>query len=95
MVYKTRPGIELLNLCGTSLLAATRPLWRECPRVRPLPKLWAAFYGVMSRGKNSEEAMVFFVDFLHIPREKMESKMAPMMETLAKEGFLIPVEDEE
>lgn len=95
MVYKTRQGITLLNICGTNLLIATRPLWQTCPRVRPLPKFWAACWSIMSNGRNSEEAIMFFSDFLHRTPEELKDKCVPIFETLSKEGFLIPVEDEE
>ena len=47
MAYKIRPGIVRVRICGKDLLVAKRSVWEECPRVRVIPKLWAACWAVV------------------------------------------------
>ena len=92
MVYRTRPGIVLLNICDSHVLAATRAAWDDCPHLRPIPTLWSICWALMEQGKTSEEALRFQIEFFHLPEDKLRAKLAPMFEILSREGFLIPEE---
>ena len=94
MVYKTRPGVVLLRICDVDLLAATRAVWEQCPAVRPLPRLWAGCWGMMEKGRTSEEVTEFFVRVFRLPEEEIREKLKEAFEKLYKEGYLIAAEEE-
>lgn len=94
MVYKTRPGVILIKICGVDILAATRQAWEECPMVRPIPRIWAACWSLMEKGRTSDDVMKFFIRFFHKPEEDVRSMLGTMFEKLYQEGFLIAVEED-
>ncbi len=94
MVYRPRPGIVLLNICGVQVLAATRATWEDCKQIRPVPNLCGACWTLMDRGKTSEEAMRYLIDKFHFAEEKVRQKLVPLLDVLCEEGFLIPAEEE-
>ena len=94
MAYKPRPGISLIHIGDTFLLAATREAWEDCPKIRPVPLLWAAGWNVMKVNQDSDRTLDFFIETMHLSEALLKKKFLPMFETLSKEGYLIPVDDE-
>lgn len=94
MAYKNRPGIELIQVCGQDILVATRALWSECPRIRPIPKLWAFYWRLMEQGRTDQGVVGFVADFMKRPREDILTRSQKCFDTLHEEGFLIEVPDE-
>ena len=95
MTYKTRPGIVLVSVCDAHLLVATRPLWSAFPRVRPIPRHWAACWAVMEKGKSEQEAILAFARLFSIPEEDIRRRLQKMFSALSEEGYLISAEDEQ
>ncbi len=89
-MYYVRPGIVKVSVCGANLLVATRAVWVECPRIRPIPKLWAVCWGIMAQGKSDREAVKVFSDLLNRPEEEIRRKLDKCFSTLAEEGYLLP-----
>jgi|GEM_PF-2390068 len=94
MAYKIRPGFVLLNICDAHLLVATRPLWSEFPRVRPLPRLWAACWTLMEKGRTDREVVASFAKLFRKPEDEVDRRFEEMFSTLAQEGYLISSEDD-
>ena len=94
MAYKIRPGIEMIQVCGQNLLVASRPVWEDLPRVRPIPKIWAVCLTLMKDDKTDEEAVRTFADLFHKPQEEVRLRFEKIFQKLAEEGYLIePSED--
>lgn len=94
MVYRTRPGVILIKICGVDILAATRQAWEGCPVVRPVPRIWAACWSMMEKGRTSDDVMRFFIRLIHKPEEEVRSVLGTMFEDLYKEGLLIAAGEE-
>lgn len=94
MAYKTRPGVVLVKICGTDLLVATRPIWDECARVRPIPMLWAGCWRMLENGKTEQDVVRLFSKFLRKPEKSLVEKFEIIFLSLYKEGFLIKTEDD-
>lgn len=94
MEHKARPGIVLLNICGTPLLTATRQAWKDVPRVRPIPRMWSGCWSLMSNGRTIEEAIAAFARLLRLSEQTVQEQILPMVETLSREGYLVPVEED-
>lgn len=94
MAYKARPGFVLLNICDAHLLVATRPLWAEFPRIRPLPNAWAVCWTLMEKGKTDQDVINMFMRLFNAPEAAMHKRFDPIFSGLAEEGYLIPVEED-
>ena len=95
MMYERRPGIVLLRICGADLLVATRQIWEKFPAVRPVPRIWAACWGMMEKGYSSEEVIDTFAQLFRKPKEEMRGRLDKVFETLYSEGYLIEAEEEQ
>lgn len=89
MTYRTRKGIVLLHVCGSDLLAATREAWEECPRIRPVPKIWAVVWKLMEQGKTSQEIVETFQSMLNRPETEVRERFDRIFEAMSEEGYLI------
>ncbi len=94
MSYKVRPGIVLLEICGTPVLVAKHALWKECPHVVSIPKFWGLVWKLMADGKTDEEAKEVFVKALKMPEDKFGTRIDQMCAELSKAGFLVADGDE-
>ena len=92
MGYKARQGIVLLKICGVDVLAATRQAWGECPRIRPIPRLWAAGWMLMQKGRTSDEVLNAFSNLFKDGEGGLTQKLKRAFEKLHEEGFLISAE---
>ncbi len=93
MAYKIRDGIVRVRICGSDVLVATRPVWEKCPRVRTIPKMWAACWAVMENGRTDEDVVTAFAGLLRKPEDEIRQRFDKMFKTLCKEGYLIEVEE--
>lgn len=91
MTYKTRPGIVRIRICDVDVLTATREVWDSCPKVRPVPRMWAACWALMEKeGRTSEDAVRTFAGLFRQPEEEVREKLEKIFSRLAEEGFLLP-----
>ena len=96
MVYKTRPGIVLVDVCGSSLLVATRAIWDGFSKIRPLSG-WERFtWKMLENGSEWEIIRSVLAKLSKAKQEEMEPRLRALCDSLVKDGFLIevPVEDE-
>ena len=94
MACKTRPGIVLVNVCDAHLLVASRPLWSEFPRVRPIPRLWAVLWAAMENGKTDEDALLVLSRLFSLSSEDARKRFGKMLPALLEEGYLVSAEDD-
>lgn len=95
MVYKTRTGVVMIQVCGQHILAATRPIWSECARLRPIPKSWAVCWNLMGKDKTDTDVIRAFVELFHKSEDEVRERFEKVFHQLAAEGFLIEVPDED
>ncbi len=92
MAYKIRPGIVHVKICGADLLVASRPLWESIPRIRQIPKLWAACWAVMEidpESKTDRDVITAFSGLINQPAEVVSKRFEKIFRTLSEEGYLI------
>lgn len=97
MAYKIRPGIVRVHICESDLLIATRPLWEICPRIRRIPRLWAACWAIMELDpavKTDADVISTFSTLFSLPEKNnhgkdIQKKLEHIFQTLAEEGYLI------
>ncbi len=93
MAYKIRPGIVRVRICGKDLLVAKRSVWDECPRVRAIPKLWAACWAVMENDRTDDDVVTAFAGLLRKPENEIRERFAKIFRTLYDENYLIKVQE--
>lgn len=89
MAYKIRPGIELIQVCGQNMLVASRAVWEDLPRVRPVPRAWAVCWALMKDGRSDEDAVRSFAELFQKPEEEVKGRFDRIFLRLAAEGYLI------
>ena len=94
MAYKIKPGITMIQVCGQHMLVASRSLWKEHPRVRPVPKSWAVCWALMENGKTDEEVMSDFMKLFKKTEEEITSRFGKIFQKMFEEGYLIDDSDE-
>ena len=95
MNYKTRPGIVRLRICDVDILAAKRENWEACPKVRPLPRMWAACWAIMENDRTSEDVVHTFSNLFHQSEQEVREKLNKIFTRLYEEGFLILAGEDE
>ena len=95
MAYKIRPGVEMIQVCGQSILVATRSLWKEGPSVRPVPPLWSICWKFMEPDETDRKPVETLAALFHKSENEFRERLCDCFATLHKEGFLIEVPDEE
>ena len=93
MAYKISPGIVRVRICGTDLLVAKREIWEECPRVRVIPKLWAACWTVMENDKTDDEVVAAFAGLLNKSEDEVRRRFDKIFRTLYDENYLVEAEE--
>ena len=88
MVYKTRPGIELVHICGTHLLISTRATWDVCPRVKQLSKGGALIWSMLEREKKPDTITQFLAVISRTPLDEVQERFDTLIEKLLAEGYL-------
>lgn len=93
MAYKIRPGIVRVRICGKDLLVAKRSVWEECPRVRVIPKLWAACWAVMENDRTDQDVVAAFAGLLNKSEDEVRERFDKIFRTLYDENYLIKTEE--
>ena len=88
MVFKTRPGVELVHICGTHLLIASRPVWDVCPRVMELTKGAALAWSLLVKGKSHRVITQFLAIISRRPIHEMQEQLDNLLEKLVAQGYL-------
>ena len=97
MAYKIRPGIVHVRICDADLLIATRPVWESCPRIRRIPRLWAACWAVMEQDalkKTDEDVIQAFAGLLKKSNKDIRIRFDKMFRTLFEEGYLVESQED-
>ena len=95
MKYKTRPGVVLTKVCGTSLLVPNREASTLCPYVIRLPFLWASTWKALQKGDSIETICKAHSILTHKSEEEAGNNLDDFLKEMCEKGFLIQVEDEE
>ena len=93
MAYKIRPSIVRVRICGKDLLVAKRSVWEECPRVRIIPKLWAACWAVMENDRTDQDVVAAFAGLLNKSEDEVRERFDKIFRTLYDENYLIKTEE--
>ena len=71
MQYVTRPGVEVIKVCGTRLLVPDRDASEYCPYIVRLSALMAADWGALKRGVPVENLYKAHAILRHKPVEEV------------------------
>lgn len=89
MVYKTRPGIELIHVCGTHLLIATRATWNVCPHVMQLTKGAAFTWSLLQKGKTPDVIAQLLSVFSRRPVAEVREQLDALIDKFVANGYLL------
>lgn len=95
MAYKLRPGVELIQVCGQNILVATRELWREYPRVLPIPPMWGLCWKMMAPDATDKKAIDTMMTLFRKSEDEVRERLNPCLERLHEVGFMLEVPDED
>ncbi len=95
MAYKIRPGVSKIQVCGQNLLVASRSVWEDLPRVRPIPKTWGVCWALLLPDRTDEEAIRTFSKIFHKPEEEVKARFGKVFREMAEEGYLVEASAEE
>ena len=89
MVYKTRPGIEIIHVCGTHLLIATWSTCDVCPHVMQLTKGAAFTWSLLQKGKTLDVITRLLAESSHSPVAEVREQLDALIETFVTNGYLL------
>ena len=89
MVYKTRPGIEIIHVCGTHLLIATWATCDVCPHVMQLTKGAAITWSLLQKGKTLDVITQLLAESSHSPVAEVREQLDALIETFVTNGYLL------
>lgn len=89
MEFKTRPGIELVHICGTHLLVASRQAWEYCPHVMELTRGASLAWSLLKKGKSLKTITQFLAIISRRPIDEMQEQLDNLLEKLVAQGYLI------
>ncbi|MBQ9287325.1 MAG: hypothetical protein IJ212_02705 [Bacteroidaceae bacterium] len=89
MLYKTRPGVELVHICGSHLLIASRPAWAFCPKVTEITRGAALAWSLLEKGKSLEAITQFLAIMSRRPIYEMQDQLDDLLEKLVAQGYLL------
>lgn len=95
MTYKARPGVTLIKVCGTFLLAPTRAASKECPHVMRLSTLGWMLWQLLMKGRDQQGLYLVYSAFSGRTDKDVEQDVAEFVTSLCDNGFLIEVPDED
>ena len=95
MTYKTRPGIELLHVCGVHMLVGTRATWDICSHMTQLSKGAAMAWSMLAKGNKPRTVAEVLAVLSRRPVEETEEKLAELIRRLVEAGYLIEEIEEE
>ena len=89
MVYKTRPGIEIIHVCGTHLLIATWSTCDVCPHVMQLTKGAAITWSLLQKGKTPDVITQLLAESSHSPVTEVREQLDALIKTFVTNGYLL------
>ena len=93
MTYKLRPGVELINVCGTNLLIPSRIASEYCGSLCRLNVIETIYIQQFMKGNTLEEVSRVLSKLSRRDPGEMAQEMKKRFDLMAEKGFLIP-EDE-
>lgn len=93
MDYKRKPGITMIQVCGQHMLVASRSVWGEVSRIRPISRVWAVCWQLMDGDKTSKDVVRVFADLFKKPEGEICERFDKIFTSLFEEGYLIPAEE--
>lgn len=94
IIYKPRPGIVRVRICGEYLLVPTRKASEVCPRVIRLKLMAAALWEEIEKGNGMDKICLFFEKLSKKPKEEVEEQIDKVLRGLYENGYLIKAGDE-
>lgn len=95
MLYKTRPGVILAEVCGEKLLAAPYSLWKACPYVTQINDSSAFLWKQLENGATPEQLRSAVLSAYEIDSEdQLDKIISNFLHQLLDIGYLT-VEREE
>lgn len=92
-MYKQRPGIALIKLCGAQVLVPTRQATKDCARIRALTvteiMVWRSLEMDVDRKTLCKACGVF----MKRTEEELEQYVEETLRQLCCDGFLIELPD--
>ena len=95
MEFKTRPGVELVHICGTHLLVASRQAWQYCPHVMEITKGASITWSLLEKGKSLKTITQFLAIISRRPIYEMQEQLDNLLEKLVAQGYLIMEDSDE
>ena len=89
MLYKIRPGVELVHICGSHLLIASRPAWVFCPKMMEVTRGAALAWSLLEKGKSLKAITQFLAIMSRRPIDEMQEQLDNLLEKLVAQGYLI------
>ena len=94
MVYKTRSGVVLVEICGVSFLVATREIWDGFSKIRPLSGRDKFIWKLLDNGSEWSIICSIVSKFSRSGKDETEQRLRALCDSLVNDGFLIEVPDE-
>ena len=95
MVFKTRPGVELVHICGTHLLVASRQAWQYCPHVMELTRGASLAWSLLEKRKSLKTITQFLAIISRRPIDEMQEQLDNLLEKLVAQGYLLMEDNDE
>ncbi len=95
MKYQPRPGIEMIEICGTHLLVPDRKASVLCPYTLRLHKLQSMVWSALKRNVSMDIIYQANALLMRKSEEEIRITIDSFLAELCDKGFLIPVEDDE
>ena len=95
MEFKTRPGIELVHICGTHLLVASRQAWEYCPHVMELTRGASLAWSLLEKRKSLKTITQFLAIISRRPIDEMQEQLDNLLEKLVAQGYLLMEDNDE
>lgn len=87
--YKIQPGIVLTQVCGESLLVATRLARGKCPYVKQLNATGAYFWTLLEQGIEPDRMVLSAAQHYGVSPERVGPGLLQFLEDLEKSGYLL------
>ena len=96
MAYKQRPGVVLMDVCGSKLLVAQRSIWEDCgDKIQVMGMLGHICWAALEKDMPKERVAHLVASLTRKTQEEAEAQMDDFYRTLFERGFLIEVPDGE
>ncbi|MDD7651244.1 MAG: PqqD family protein [Candidatus Faecousia sp.] len=89
MKHNIQPGVVLVQVCGESMLVATRLARGKCPYVKQMNPTGAFFWSLLEQGMDAEEMILAASEAYGVPPERVRPGLMQFLEELRKNGYLL------